>query len=228
MINQTWIAKLFLRSLEVIIPPGNADCTLQATNYSLEVVRCQANTGSHGNSVIICYQNSRKAPNSGEITQTAAKINAEFWISTSLPLACCSMTSVFMKEPETCDDFVFPSKAHIPKSEKEIELSTHDGSTVPTAPVTDQKMKTHSCTDIPSSVHDTDIYLHPSFVKTVTGLLVVCLLMVVSNILLVIFCVMQNSRKRQNGREEENPTTDSLCTTPTHWYHAWVIIKWHR
>ena len=207
--------------VEVIIPPGKAECTVKVTNYSLEVIYCQANIGSDGKDLIGCYQNLREAPAIGKIIQTAAKIKAAFWISTSLPVACCSMMSDFKKETESCNDFVFPSEVHITKIEKEVESSYQHGSTVPTVPVTDQETQTHSWTDKPTSTYHFGNYLYPAFGITVTSLLALCLSSsIVSNVLLVKFCTKQRERYLSNHRyvivKEETPMTDSLCTTSTH------------
>ena len=107
--NGKTIEHILDANVEVIIPPGKAECSARNTNYSpkLRQVVCQATAGSDEGASLMCYQNSEKAPTFGPITHSLTHIKGVFWMNIEFPINCCSLESNSVQLPNSCDDFKY-------------------------------------------------------------------------------------------------------------------------
>ena len=70
--------------VKVHTPPSKAKCSLRETDFFLDEVECNATLGSKRDGILICYQNSSRAPMiNGEITFLFNRMMATFYVHTN-------------------------------------------------------------------------------------------------------------------------------------------------
>ena len=114
-------------NVDVITPPGKAECRVINTNYSAQLrqVECRATASNDESASLMCYQKSEKAPLYEPITYSSSHIIAFFWMNVKYPINCCSLDSMSIHIPASCSDFVLPFPQLTSTAPKQQEDDTH-------------------------------------------------------------------------------------------------------
>ncbi|XP_072174518.1 uncharacterized protein [Diadema setosum] len=105
--------------IEVIRPPGPAECTMKQSEYSpaWKEVWCTSSLGSDGEGSLFCFQDKNKAPFKGSPVVLNDHITTIFWMNARLPINCCSYEATFPITSESCSQFSYHLPTDIDQSE---------------------------------------------------------------------------------------------------------------
>ena len=95
--------------VDVVVPPGKAECNISHYSAGKRAVLCRASAGTDTGGDIICYQDSERIPAIGSTVSTVHSsdlITANFLVHAYSPISCCSAGTNETKSQDSCLDFV--------------------------------------------------------------------------------------------------------------------------
>ena len=199
--------------VEVVIPHGKANCTVEDTiSHFWKLIHCEATIGSDSSSGLLsCFQNSQSIPMNGTMTISTETMRAVFWMRAGFSVNCCSMEASNRKGPDICTDFEFDparissdaprldapllTEEPIDKNSSEIDLAVltdllHGVNTQ--GPLLQQNQDVQQPSSTPDHKQpDEPGYSQKSFQIVVTCLLSLASLLLLSVMILLICCLVK-------------------------------------
>ena len=92
--------------VDVVVPPGKAECNISHYTAGKREVSCRASAGTDTGGDIICYQDSERILAIGSTVHSSDIITANFLVHAYSPISCCSAGTNETKSQDSCLDFV--------------------------------------------------------------------------------------------------------------------------
>ena len=108
--------------VDVTIPPGSPECSIDFCTLNVCEVQCQAQLASDGAGSLHCFQNQKMASVRQPLERNRTHMNEVYWVSKLSPLKCCSFDNE--TTPTTCVDYEHPFETVTTSSSHKILLSS--------------------------------------------------------------------------------------------------------
>ena len=92
--------------VDVVVPPGKAECNVSHYTAGLSKVSCRASAGTDTGGDIVCFQDSERTLAFESTVRSADHITATFLAHACSPVSCCSVGTNEVKNQDSCVDFV--------------------------------------------------------------------------------------------------------------------------